>query len=186
MNSFIYSSHSLFYNMTLKLFLFLLLLVLPVAQAATIMPVDCTTGTVGTLQNEACLYGTGFEPGQEMDLYVVEDQDLYLMGGDLNDVSGHIERAQADERGLLKLWTVWEDFVGGVFDFIADINLNGRIDQGDVLNAGNPILSHTGGGNSSNGGGSNDDIEEVPEFGTLAALAVLIGASIIAYRRRSA
>ncbi len=161
----------------------ILLIILPIASAASIMPVKCDASSVGPgfqAGEDVCVYGTGFDPGAEVDLYVINDQENYTQGQALNDLSGDVERVQTTNKGILVLKKIWSALVDGVYDFVADINLNGNYDQGDVVNAGNMIVQEE----SEDLKDPEDDIEEVPEFSVIASAIVLIGAGIIIHKKR--
>lgn len=161
-------------------YLCIFLFLISTATAASIMPVKCTDGTIVMTDNfsagdDICLYGTGFTPGETVDLYVVDNQS-YAPGQAYVDVSGAVEQATTDARGILKLQKIWSDIKQGLYDFIADRNRDHAYDTGDVVNAAtyHPATNET----------EQPPAEEVPEFGTLAALFLLIGIGIIIHRRR--
>jgi len=164
-----------------------LITVITAVSAQSIMPLACD-GNVVILNGEPlCVYGTGFDAHQEMDIYVINDQDDYLEGQLLKDLTQEVETVQANEKGLLKLWKVWESFIGGFVDIVADLDRNGRYDATDVVNAGERSFAETGPDNETPTNETCEEcVEEVPEFSTIAAALVLIAAGVFIYRKRGA
>jgi len=158
-----------------------LLLVISLVSAASVMPVKCD-GSEATNQfhegESLCVYGTGFTPDQEVDIYVVKDQDSYVGGQELNDLSGGAERSSITPHGILILQKVWDWLVQGVYDLVVDINLNGKYDDGDVVNAVHHAITVTG-----NNTGA-DDVEEVPEWSMIGVLIILLVSVIVIMHHR--
>ncbi len=160
----------------------MIILLLSVAMAATIMPVKCD-GSVATNEfeeNESlCVYGVGFEANQDVDLFVVEDQNAYVPGQTLVDVTGSVESVQTTSKGILVIKNIWDKVVKGVYDIIADLNGNSRYDEGDIVNAANGAITVTGEEDSGEG-----HVEEVPEFSTFMAIVLLAGIGMFIQKKR--
>ena len=152
-----------------------------VAANPVIMPYNCD-GTEATNEftgEEVCLYGLGFEADQEVDIYILNDKENYTIGEEI--VPLHKETITANENGFLGLQKVWNSIVTGVYDFVADIGSSlGFIDEKDVVNAGNPVIEAEEEENND----EEENIEEVPEFSSIMAIAVLAAAGIFISKKR--
>ena len=94
--------------MRATIYALLILILAASASAATIMPVKCNDGTIEMTDtfeegDDICVYGTGFEADEELDLYVVTDKDHYYQGEDYQDESGAVETATTNSNGVLGL-----------------------------------------------------------------------------------
>ncbi|MBN2566864.1 hypothetical protein JXB02_02135 [Candidatus Woesearchaeota archaeon] len=153
---------------------------------ASIMPYDCGTGLPKTdfaYGEDVCVYGTGYQDDQEVDLYVVDDQDAYSDGQAMADVTGSVETVTAGGF-VIALKKAWTAFTTGLFDLFADLDRDGTYDDGEPTNIGQ------GAGLTVSMLQERDPVPEepidaVPEFGTIGALAALVGANgYVLYKRR--
>lgn len=158
--------------------LVMLLVSISTVSAASVMPYKCD-GTADNQFDEGddlCVYGVGFNPGSQVDVVVVADQDDYNEGDLLSPVAK--ETVTTTSSGLIALTKVWQSVVSGLYDIIVDIARNGFWNSGDAVNIG------SGAGVAVSGGEGPSQPDEVPEFTTLGALLVLIGAGFIISRKR--
>lgn len=161
-----------------------LLLISIVNAEPVIMPYDCN----GTATNnfsageDICVYGLGFQENQDVDFYLLENKDTYEVGSDLATNALQKETINTGN-GFLGLKKLFNALVDGIYDIFADTNNDGRLDRTDVLNAGNPLIEHQDEGTEDD---LDEDVEDVPEFSTIAALLTLAAAGIIIAKRRGA
>ena len=137
--------------------MFLLMLLVPSVFAANIMPLKCDGG---------------FEPGEEVDIYVIQDMNEIVQDFSLVDVSGNNkETLTVNNNGILSFSQIWAKIKTGFYDLVADINGDGLFNNDDVHNYET---------------GAAVPVEEVPEFGTLTAILVLASAVLFIHKKRNA
>ncbi len=149
---------------------------IPIVKAnPNIMPINCKTmqATNNYEENESlCVYGTGFQANQEINILVVEHKKQYQEGGELKDKTEKIETIRTTNKGILILTKIWEKVKQGIYDIIADINKNSKYDQGDVVNSIDEGITIKG------------EAQEVPEFPTIMSIIILIAAGIFIQKKR--
>lgn len=163
------------------IYAFLMLIASALVQAGAIHPFECDGTANNTFEEggDLCVYGTGFQANQIVDVYVVKDHDSYITGQLLNP---EVEKTEVTitTKGILALTKVWTAVKKGFFDLIADTNRDGKYDKNDVTNVGSGygfvVNGAETGGNQTNG--------EVPEFSTVTALLALIGANYFIWKKR--
>ncbi|RLG71955.1 MAG: hypothetical protein DRO11_03315, partial [Methanobacteriota archaeon] len=75
------------------------------------------------------VYGWNFKPGDVVDLYVVQNNDSWVNGQTLTDVSGGAETATASSGGSFRK-TVWVEALIGEYDLVVDTDQDGVYTEG--------------------------------------------------------
>lgn len=153
--------------------------------AASVMTVSCDTleGTDEFSEGDSlCVYGSGFEAGEDVDLYVVENSDDYTDNMELTDVTQEVETVTVTSQGVLVLKKIWNFIVQGVYDIVADINNDGKYNSGDVVNSASAAGVTVNEGSPTTNG--EDLAGEVPEWSTIGSLLVLAIAGLFIYKNR--
>lgn len=117
---------------------------------------------------EVCIYGVGFESKEDVDILLEEGSEV---------VSTSTETT--NDNGVISLRNIWSNLTKGIYSFFADLNNNGEQDEHEQKQS----LFVIGEALEEN---PETDIEEVPEFGTIASLVVLAAAGLFIYKKRGA
>lgn len=119
---------------------------------------------------EICVYGVGYEADSDIDI-VLEDETQVVQ----------TSTQTTNNNGVLSLRNIWGNLKKGMYNFFADFNKNGEQDDDEESQAlfviGEPSQENPD---------DQEQVEEVPEFGTIAAAVVLGIAGFYIYKKRGA
>ncbi len=132
------------------------------------MPVYCDGSAASDTFNDdedVCVYGVGFDADAAIDIVLEDDSQIV-----------DTTTQTTNDNGVLSLRNLWSNLKRGVYNFFVDGNQNGEADGNEEKQSlfiiGEPVEEDP------------QDVEEVPEFGTVTSLLVLIIAGFAIYKKR--
>lgn len=152
----------------IKLFIFAFIVFYTIMGVATanLMSVHCDGSSATDTffeGEEICVYGVGLDGDVDI---ILEDETQVVS----------TSTQTPNDNGVLSLRNIWGNLKKGIYNFFTDDNNNGEQDDNENGQAlfviGEPSDEVP------------EDVEEVPEFGTIASLLVLAAAGFFIYKKR--